>query len=432
MLKEVPDPSELPFLSQGRLNDMIDKHARYLKGESGGARAILQYYNLSGLNFRRQNLAQADFTASSLAGCDLSDGIFTSANFFACDLRNTNFFRADLSRCDLRGAYLAGANLERANLFDADMREGKIMKQGEDGTLTDRKRSAGTGAKTILKGAKLGGTNMDKVQAHSADFSDADLSGVSLMQANLHGANFEGANLSDTNMTDTDLTDVNMKGSIISGMVVFQAEKQGLDITGATTERHMGKKLAHLGRTLPELLAEHKLWISSAGKRGRQLDLSGYDLRDVIDLKSYPLTAIKATEANFLRQNLTDAELQSAIFDRSDFRDCLLGDADLRGSSFKYAQMARADLSGARLCPLIFKNDDGSERLSRVDMTGANMIYAGLSNCDLRDGIFMGVDLTGAVIRNADLRRADFTGAILTGAVIENVKLDGAIIDIPG
>lgn len=431
MLKEIPDPSELPFLSQGRLNDMIEKHARFLRGESGGARAVLQYYNLSGLNFRRQNLAQADFTASSLAGCDLSDGVFTSANFFACDLRNTNFFRADLSRCDLRGAYLAGANLERANLFDADMREGKIMLQGEDGTLTDRKRSAGVGAKTIFKGAKLGGTNMDKIQAHAADFSDADLSGVSLVQANLSGVNFEGANLSDTNMTETDLTDVNMQGSIISGMVIFHAERHGLDLSGAVTERQMGKKLAHLGRTLPELLEEHKLWVSSAGKRGRQLDLSGYDMRDVIDLKSYPLTAIKAREANFLRQNLSDAKLQSANFERADFRDCLLRDADLRGSSFKYAQMARADLNGAMLNPLVFKNNDGSERLSRTDMSGASLIYARLSDCDLRDAIFMGADLTGAVIRDADLRRANFTGAILAGAVFENVKLDGAIIDIP-
>lgn len=431
MLKEVPDPSELPLLSQGRLNDIIDKHARFLQGESGGARAVLQYYNLSGLNFRSQNLAQADFTGSSLSGCDLSNGVFTSANFFACDLRNTNFFRADLSRCDLRGAYMAGANLERANLFDADMREGKIMKRDAEGILVDRKRSAGVGAKTILKGAKLSGTNMDKIQASSADFSDADLSGVSMVQADLHDANFEGANLTDTNMAETNLTNVKMHGSIISGMVTFHAEKQGLDLSGAISERDMGRKLENLVKSLPEMLDEHTLWVSTAGKRGKQLNLSGYDLRDVFDLKSYPLTAVKATEANFMRQNLKRAELQSGIFDRTNFRDCLLNEADMRGSNFKYAQFARADLSGAKLCPLVFQNNDGPERLMRVDMSGASLIYAGLSDCDLRDVIFMGADLSGAIIRDSDLRRADFTGAILNGTVFENVKLEGAIIELP-
>src|SRR5690606_8831094 len=123
-------------------------------------------------------------------------------------------------------------------------------------------------------------------------------------------------------------------------------------------------------KTLPELLEEHTIWVSTVGRRGRQLDLGGYDMRDVLDLRRFPLTAIKAIGANFLNQDLRTAEIQSATLDKSDFRDCRMIEADLRGSSFKYANFTRADLTGAQLCPLQFDNADGSRRLQRVDLSG--------------------------------------------------------------
>ena len=84
----------------------------------------------------------------------------------------------------------------------------------------------------------------------------------------------------------------------------------------------MGEKLANKGQSLPELLEEHTQWVSSAGQSGKQLDLGGYDLREVIDLKRYPLTAIKCVGGNFLGQDLRKAQLQRAVFDQADFRDC--------------------------------------------------------------------------------------------------------------
>ncbi len=429
----IPDPSNLPLMHQDYLDEIIKKHERYLKGQKGGARAVIQYHNLSGLSFNAADLSQADFTGSSLVNCELSHGTFLSASFFACDMRNARLIEANLARADFRGAYLAGADLSRSNLNDADLREGKIMKRGEHGVLTERKRSGGEGGRTILKGAKLTETSMQKVQGKSVDFSDADLTGVILRDASLSGADFSGANLVDCDMTRSTLTDATMRGAIIAGMTIKYAEKQGLDMQGAITERDMGHKLANLGKTLPELLDEHTLWVSTAGKKGRQLDLSGYDLRDVIDLRSYPLTAIRAIEGNFINQNLEYAQLQSGTFDHADFRDCNFHEADLRGSSFKYAQFARCNLRGAILCPLQFEGQNGQEnRLQRVDLSGANLRYADLSECDLRDCILMGADLTGAVIRGSDLRRADFTGAILEQTLLDKVRTEDAIIDLSG
>lgn len=430
MRKNVPDPSDLPSLTQKALNVMMEKHMMYLRGQDGGARAVIQYYDLTALDLSNKNLSHADFTGSTFVDCNMTRSNFASTNFFACDLRNADLSDANLSRTDLRGAYMAGANLSRANMEEADMREGKIMKRGDDGTLTDRKRAGGKGAKTVLSGAKLTQVNMVRVQAQSADFSDADLTGVMLAHANLEKVSFEGANLTDSDLSNSNLTQVNMREAILSGVAMENIEKLGIDVTGAVTDRDMGNKIENLGKSLPELLDDHTAWVKSAGREGRQLDLSGYDLRDVLHLRKFALTAIRAVGANFMSQTLSDAELQSGVFDRSDFRDCNMENADMRGSSFKYARMTRTRFHGAQLCPLYFDNEDETKRMIRTDLSGADLRFASIQNADLRDCILMGADLTRAVLKNCDLRRADLTGAILSGAILINVKLDDAIIDL--
>jgi uncharacterized protein YjbI with pentapeptide repeats len=231
-------------------------------------------------------------------------------------------------------------------------------------------------------------------------------------------------------MTGADISHANMRSAVMAGVVMDDTEKQGVDFRQIITEKDMGDKLENLGKSLPELLEEHTIWVATAGGRGRQLDLSDYDLRDVMDLRKFPLTAICAMNANFMSQDLTQAELQSGVFDRADFRDCKFSGADLRGSTFKYANLSRADLSGAKMCPLEFKRENGTTRVQRVNLSGANMKYVSLRDADLRDCVMMGVDLSHAVLTNCDLRRADLTGAILNGTILENVKLDGTVIDL--
>lgn len=426
----IPDPEELEALNQNILDDIIEKHQMYLKGQHGGARANIKYKNLSHLSFRARDLSQADFTGSAMIECDMSHSNFSGATFFACDLRNSDLRDSNLSRTDFRGSYLAGANLTDADLTEADFREGKIMTRGEQGELTDRKRSGGVGAKTILTGTKLKNTKMDGVQAINADFSDADLSGVTINDANITQANFFGANLSYSDFTGSVMTNANLKSAIVSGCILATIEDHGVEMNGVITESDMGSRLENLGKTLPELLEEHTLWVATSGRYGRQLDLSGYDLRNVLDLKQFPLTAIRALETNFMNQDLRGAELQSANFDRAIFTDCNLYGADLRGSTFKYSQMARIDLTEAKLSPLSFGKQGGSQHIKRVDISGSNLRYATIKYADLRDCVLMGVDLTNAIIMGSDLRRADFTGAILKGTIFKDCNIDEAKLDL--
>ena len=95
---EVPDESELPVLSQADLTQIMRDHADFLKGKHGGARAVVKFKDISGLDMSDSNLSQADFTGSRLAGTDMSHCQMEAVVLFACDLRNADLQSTNLSR----------------------------------------------------------------------------------------------------------------------------------------------------------------------------------------------------------------------------------------------------------------------------------------------------------------------------------------------
>ncbi|MBI4031766.1 MAG: pentapeptide repeat-containing protein [Proteobacteria bacterium] len=427
-----PTVATLEKISQRQLDDIIKNHGVFLKGIRGGARAVVKFKDLTGLNFKGADLSQADFTGSVLADANLALGTFRGTSFFACDLRGANLEHGNFARADFRGAFVAGANLTGADLKEADLRSGKVMEKGKNGILQNVPRRDipdDPHYRTVFSGAKMTETDMSKARAMSADFSDADLTGVVVQNANLEGANFEGANLSNADFTGANLSDTNLFASILTNTIIDHAETGGSNIKEVISREKTGSKIEDLGKPLSELLTDHTAWVVSAGRSGKRLDLSGFDLRPVSDLKQYALTAVKAVNANFMNLKLSDVGMQSALLDRSDFRDCKLDKADLRGASLKNALLSRTDLSHANLGPLQFTNPDGSTWLQRVNLSGANLRYAIIHGADLRDAIMMGVDLSYAVLIDCDLRRADLTGATLDNADLTDAMMQGAIMD---
>ncbi len=426
----IPEHDNLPPMNQEELDEIIQRHDDFLAGVLGGLRALVQYRDLSGLDMGKTDLSQADFTGSNLSKCDLSNGNFTGVVFFACDLRHANLEQSNFTNADFRGASVIGANFLGADLMKADMREGQIMIAGRDGEMTSRESASGLEGRTVLSGAKLADTNMSGLRAHNADFSGADLAGAIIQNADLSHVDFSGANLADTDFSGSDMSYIDLTDSVMSGAVLEQISDRDLDLSGIVMDVEMGKRLESVGKSFEELLAVHKRWITSSGKRGEQLDLSGFDLRDILNLGHYPLTAIKARHANFMKQNLSGVDMQSVYCDASDFRDCRLDDADLRGSSFRDANFARADLSGALLCPLEFGGKEGAKKvLKRTDISGADLSYTVLKGTDLRHCIMMGVNLTHADLSGSDLRGADLSGAVLEGTVMDDVLLENTVLD---
>ncbi len=420
---------EMPTISQSILDESIARHRMFLRGQIGGKRAIFQYKDLSNLDFRCHDLSQADFTGSALIGADLSLCTFKNTCFFGCDMRNCNLSHSDLARADLRGTTMSGANLSGANLTDADMREGQIMQKAQTGDLVARIREGVDGSQTMLTGARLMRADLSRIKAKNADFSDTDMSGTISHDGNFNNAIFDGANLCNADFSGSNLTNASMKNAILSDIIMKDTENYNIDTEGAITNIQKGLKIEDLEQSLKEMLEEHAIWIKSVGKKGKQLDLSGYDMRGVEDLRLYPLTAIKAIKASFISLDLSYASIQSSVLNKSDFRDAYMDNSDLRGSHLKNAIMTRVSMRSARLSPLQFTNGNGGIRVNRVDLSGSDLRFSDLQDIDLRDAIMMGVDLSGANLNGADLRRADLTGATLKDVKLNNANLAGAIID---
>ena len=88
-------------ISKEKLNEIIELHVKWLRGEKGG-----NYADLRG----------ADLRGANLRGADLSD-----ANLICADLRGANLICANLSCADLSDANLICANLRGAALSYANL-----------------------------------------------------------------------------------------------------------------------------------------------------------------------------------------------------------------------------------------------------------------------------------------------------------------------
>ena len=123
---------------------ILEKHAKWIRGEDGGERA-----DLCNVNLRGANLCNANLRGANLRGADLCD-----ADLYGADLRGADLCNADLSGANLRGGNLRNANLSGGNLRNAN-----------------------------LSGGNLCGANL-----RGADLCDADLCGADLHNANLRDA----------------------------------------------------------------------------------------------------------------------------------------------------------------------------------------------------------------------------------------------------
>ena len=94
---------------------ILEKHAKWIRGEDGGERADLCGADLRDADLCSANLCDVDLRNADLCGADLCDADLCGANL--CD--------ADLCDANLRGADLCDANLCGANLCCANLRGAK-------------------------------------------------------------------------------------------------------------------------------------------------------------------------------------------------------------------------------------------------------------------------------------------------------------------
>ena len=107
-------------ISDTELKTIIDKHAKWLRGEEDGERADLRSADLRSANLRSANLFNADLRGANLRSADLFNADLRGAN-----LRDANLCGANLRSADLCGANLRSADLRDANLCGANLRDAK-------------------------------------------------------------------------------------------------------------------------------------------------------------------------------------------------------------------------------------------------------------------------------------------------------------------
>ena len=88
--------------------------------------------------------------------------------------------------------------------------------------------------------------------------------------------------------------------------------------------------------SLAEVLALHKIWLETEGKKGQQADLSDADSRGAV------LCAANFRWAVLAREGFSEADLRNAEFRAAILRECIIAGTDMRGADVRGADLDRA------------------------------------------------------------------------------------------
>jgi uncharacterized protein YjbI with pentapeptide repeats len=394
-------------LTQQEADIICVKHDRLWSAKPGGARAVFAWLDLTGLDFRGRNLADADFTGALMPGAKLTGARLDNAIFFGADLQEADLTEASMRRCDLRGACLRGADLTGADLFEADLREGSIaaVDRAKGLRLLEHATRVAEIHGATLIGANLERSKMSGAIAIRADFTDAIMKDAKLVRANLKQATMTGANLAGADLSGADLSGADLRETVLVGANIRSCNTTDMKMDGALTDKPSGANVVNL--PYADMIKAHALWCESGGADGKPSVFNGADLRALKSIKAFNLTALSAKGAIFYGLDMQGVQLQGAHLEGADLRACDLRRADLRGARLMGAKLSGADLREAVLGPLII----GADRILPCDMTRAVAKNTDFSNADLRHAILVFADISRSNFTGANLRQVDVTAS---------------------
>ncbi|OCG11395.1 pentapeptide repeat-containing protein [Gilliamella apicola] len=136
-----------------------------------------------------------------------------------------------------------------------------------------------------------------------------------------------------------------------------------------------------------KILEQHKIWLTSNGKNGYQIELAA-------DLSYSKIIAADLRCAGLMDCNLSHAKLSYSNLKGAGLCFCNLINADLRYANLSHANMYRANLQSANL-------------------RGADLRGADLNTADLRGADLSNADLRGVNLRDVDLSCPNLNGTKL-------------------
>lgn len=160
--------------------------------------------------------------------------------------------------------------------------------------------------------------------------------------------------------------------------------------------------------TLNELLDKHETWVHANADDAEQTEKTAGGEQLCFEAKVMIGSNMQNRElrsAEFLRCNMSVADMRNALLERSFISDCQLENVVLSGADMSYSEVINVNMKNSFL--------RGTD-LHRAVLSGVNLTNSKLENSDFRNASIQDVDFTGAVLDGADFR----------GANLENVTFD--------
>ena len=203
-------------ISQEKLDDVIKKHAIWLKDHDKGVRADLSRYDLSekdlsGVDLSEAILEEATFFETNMHGINLTGAKMRKSSFSKVDLTD-----AKLDKSDLKHAHLCHSRLNRVHACDADFSYSVLW--NNDFSEAVMIRSLFIQAELCdgkFKSANLSGSILFLANIDYANFENSDMCCAILTYTeNSFWATFEGANMDKSIITACDFDDNAMTGVV--------------------------------------------------------------------------------------------------------------------------------------------------------------------------------------------------------------------------
>ena len=299
--------------------------------------------NLTGANMDGAVVAGALFTSMTRYGFT-QEQLYSTRSYQAKDLQGISLSDNDLTGWDFRGQNLTNAFLSFSTLTEANLREANLTGASLAGsTLTSANLTA-----AVVTGADFGGTvshGFTQEQLHATashgqkdlhgiglgdndlsdwDFSGHDLTGAffsnsTLTNAALAEANLTNANLYSSTLAGTDLSNANLTYAMFQQSTLTDANLTGALVTGAD-----------FGRATSRGFTKEQLY-STASYQTKNLQRITLMLNDLSDW-------------DFSGQDLTDVELNDSVLTNAN-----LTESDLTNANLQLSTLTGADLTGAIL-----------------------------------------------------------------------------------
>lgn len=308
---------------------------------------------LSGLNFNRMDLSQAN-----LEGADLSMSTFYLTNLSNANLKNTImngavFGGADLGDADLTGADLRGVSLDSAYLGGAKM----------TGEIITTKPFEDIGVVEIEKKVYVENQSIPKKSPRQNEVNVSKRRGFSETPPVIVVATAKTEKVHQT---------AGVKQDVVHGRVMTSSLPATI-----VPDAPLAKTSRKVERAIVSAKAEAKMKVISvpekkaAISKERRVNFEKF-------METNSCYGCDLSDLDLAGKNLEDADLEKA-----NLTGCNLEEADLEGANLKGAILVRANLTGANL-----------------------------KNADLYKANLEGADLTGAKQKNVS-----FDGALVDGAI---------------